>query len=224
MAISPTPLDHIPRQVQGVVAELDGHGIRAVLVSGIADLEAPTATPALALLDLGPLRGNELGECAVLCAELRLPAIALVPERFASGLDSSLGIDDFVLMPPRPGELLARARWVIGRRGTDAGSDIVRAGDLAINTVNFEVSLSGTRLSLRYKEYELLLMMASNPGKVFSRQALLHQIWGYDYLGGTRTVDVHVRRLRSKIEDSEHLFIETVRQVGYRFRELDAGA
>lgn len=81
--------------------------------------------------------------------------------------------------------------------------------------------MSGKRISLRYKEYELLLLMASNPGRVFSRDTLLNQIWGYEYLGGTRTVDVHIRRLRSKIEDADHTFIETVWQVGYRFKPLN---
>ena len=104
------------------------------------------------------------------------------------------------------------------RREDVDGEDVVRAGDLVINTANFEVSIGGRRVSLRYKEYELLLLMASNPGRVFSREALLNRIWGYDYLGGTRTVDVHIRRLRSKIDDAERTFIETVWQVGYRFR------
>jgi DNA-binding response OmpR family regulator len=98
---------------------------------------------------------------------------------------------------------------------------MVRVGDMTINAANFEVSVGGRRVSLRFKEYELLLLMAANPGRVYSREALLNKVWGYDYLGGTRTVDVHIRRLRSKIEDAEHTFIETVWQVGYRFKDID---
>ena len=81
--------------------------------------------------------------------------------------------------------------------------------------------MDGRRVSLRFKEYELLLLMAANPGRVYSREVLLNRIWGYEYLGGTRTVDVHIRRLRSKIEDTGHRFIETVWQVGYRFRDVE---
>ena len=75
-------------------------------------------------------------------------------------------------------------------------------------------------MNLRFKEYELLLLIASSPGRVYTREALLNLVWGYDYLGGTRTVDVHVRRLRSKIEDANHSFIETVWNIGYRFRDI----
>ena len=81
------------------------------------------------------------------------------------------------------------------------------------------MTIRGDRVSLTFKEYELLKLLAENPGRVFSRYALLNQIWGYEYFGGTRTVDVHIRRLRSKIEDAEHNFIETIWNVGYRFRE-----
>ena len=92
--------------------------------------------------------------------------------------------------------------------------------DLLINPDNYEVKIKGNRVNLRFKEYELLLLLASNPGRVYDRASLLNQIWGYDYFGGTRTVDVHIRRLRSKIEvlpDTE--YIETIWNVGYRFTE-----
>ena len=112
---------------------------------------------------------------------------------------------------------------MLGRTGLTDRGDLVRQGDLVINRVNYEVSLRGRRLNLRFKEYELLLLMATTPGRVYTREALLERIWGYDYLGGTRTVDVHIRRLRSKIEDADHTFIETVWQVGYRFRDIDGG-
>ena len=80
--------------------------------------------------------------------------------------------------------------------------------------------MAGRKVLLTFKEYELLKLLASTPGRVYSRDKLLDQVWGYQYFGGTRTVDVHVRRLRSKIEDASHTFIETVRNVGYRFRAL----
>ena len=98
--------------------------------------------------------------------------------------------------------------------------DIIRCGDLVIDSVKCEVSLSGKPIILTFKEYQLLKFLASNKGKVFTREALLNKVWGWDYYGGDRTVDVHIRRLRSKIEDINHSFIETIRNIGYRFTEL----
>jgi len=89
---------------------------------------------------------------------------------------------------------------------------------MVINLTNYEVTISGKIISLTFKEFELLKFMVRNQGRVFSRDDLLRKIWGYEYYGGDRTVDVHIRRLRSKIEDGNHSFIETVRNIGYRFR------
>ena len=132
---------------------------------------------------------------------------------------------DFIVSPPDPDELVIRAhRALTAGAGGDADdeSHIIRggrAGVLQIDTSSYEVTIKGERVGLRFKEYELLKLLAENPGRVFSRDALLNQIWGYEYFGGTRTVDVHIRRLRSKIGDAEHNFIETIWNVGYRFRE-----
>ena len=163
------------------------------------------------------MSGREAAACVRACAEMNLPAIVLVPHDRMGRMDELLEVDDFIIGPPRPEELALRAARLIARMTPD-DKDVVRVGDLVINKASFEVSVGGRRVSLRHKEYELLLVMASSPGRVFSRDALLDQIWGYDYFGGARTVDVHIRRLRSKIEDAEHTFIETVWQVGYRFR------
>ena len=97
--------------------------------------------------------------------------------------------------------------------------ELIRCGDLVIDLAKCEVSLSGRLIPLTFKEYELLRFLASNRGRVFTREALLNKVWGYDYYGGDRTVDVHIRRLRSKIEDPTHTFIETVRNIGYKFRD-----
>ena len=149
-----------------------------------------------------------------------LPAIALVPEDRLGDIDLAEGVDDFILGPPRPDELVMRARLALSRTPSADEGDLLRVGDLVINRTNYEVSVKGRRVNLRFKEYELLLLIASSPGRVYTREALLNLVWGYDYLGGTRTVDVHVRRLRSKIEDANHSFIETVWNVGYRFRDV----
>jgi DNA-binding response OmpR family regulator len=147
-----------------------------------------------------------------------LPAIALVSQETLS-LDFDRAIDDFVVEPWGLNEVLARAKRVVKRDYDLADSEIISCGDLLIDLRKCEVSVSGRLVSLTFKEYELLKFLASNRGRVFSREALLNGVWGYDYYGGDRTVDVSVRRLRSKIEDATHSFIRTVRNIGYCFRE-----
>jgi DNA-binding response OmpR family regulator len=124
--------------------------------------------------------------------------------------------DDFVLLPALPEELVARVRMAVKRRTPEA-SDVIRAGELVMDLANYRVSVGGRVVELTYKEYELLRFLMQNPEKVLTREALLKRVWGYDYFGGSRTVDVHIRRLRSKLEDRGHTFIETIRNVGYRF-------
>lgn len=147
-----------------------------------------------------------------------LPAIALVSQETLS-LDFDRSIDDFVVEPWGLNEVLARAKRVVKRDYDLADSEIIRCGDLLIDLRKCEVSVSGRLVSLTFKEYEILKFLASNRGRVFSREALLNGVWGYDYYGGDRTVDVSIRRLRSKIEDATHSFIRTVRNIGYCFRE-----
>ena len=114
-------------------------------------------------------------------------------------------------------ELLARLRLILWKHRQISEKDVVRHGKLVINLEKYEVTLNGTTLTLTFKEYELLKFFATNSGKVFTRDAILNKVWGYDYYGGTRTVDVHIRRLRSKLEEAGHPYLETVRGVGYKF-------
>jgi DNA-binding response OmpR family regulator len=145
------------------------------------------------------------------------PVIALIDPDRLSSFDPSLGLDDFLLTTASPQELSLRVRRALWRRiGVDT-KNTVRSGDLEIDLASYTVHLSGRPVELTYKEYELLRFLATNAGRVFTREALLKKVWGYDFYGGARTVDVHIRRLRSKIEDRD-TFIETVRNVGYRFR------
>jgi len=147
------------------------------------------------------------------------PVIAIMSREALARAESLKGIDDFVTEPWDAAELLARSvRALRGRRPTEGCEMIVR-GDLTINVTECEVRLAGSPVELTYREYELLRFLARNPGRVYSRDVLLNKVWGYDYFGGDRTVDVHIRRLRSKIEDDGHTFIDTVRNVGYRFRK-----
>ncbi|MBI2857252.1 MAG: winged helix-turn-helix transcriptional regulator, partial [Chloroflexi bacterium] len=95
---------------------------------------------------------------------------------------------------------------------------LITRGDLTIDSADYEVRLGGRRVDLTYREYQLLKYLASSPGRVLTRESLLANVWGADYYGGDRTLDVHIRRLRSKLEDASHVFIETVRNVGYKFK------
>jgi DNA-binding response OmpR family regulator len=121
-------------------------------------------------------------------------------------------------------ELASRIHREVARSCIVDEDKITKVGDLIIDHSKCEVYLGGHLLALTFKEYELLKLMATNKGKVFTRDALLNEVWGYDYFGGDRTVDVHIRRLRSKIEDPGHSFIETVRNVGYKFKGTAPGS
>jgi len=149
--------------------------------------------------------------------DMNIPLIALMSREKLNGLDSS--IDDFVVKPWEANEVTARIKRILRQKGSIDSEDIIRCGDLVIDLDKYEVSLGSKLILLTFREYQLLKFLASNKGKVFTREALLNKVWGWDYYGGDRTVDVHIRRLRSKLEDPTHTFIETVRNIGYRLRE-----
>ena len=174
--------------------------------------------PNLLLVDLSLLDPGSLGAFAQRCREVELPILALVPSESQTTVDPRLEVEDFVFHPFTDAELWARVQRALWRTGRSDNGNVIRVGDLVIDQERYEVSVAGKRVILTFKEYQLLRLLASNPGRVFTRETLLSRVWQYDYFGGTRTVDVHIRRLRSKVEDASHLFIETVRNVGYRFR------
>ena len=211
--------DEAPRS--DPVAILSSKGIVAVVITSEEDIDSVEvdSLPNLALADVSSMQRGEVRRCVRRCSHLKVPIIALVPDAQVPDLDVGLGIDDFVVVPVDPGELVTRARLVMARAESTDDGEVIRAGDLVVNPGKYEVVLKGRRIDLRFKEYELLRLLAANPGHAYTREALLSRIWGYDYFGGTRTVDVHVRRLRSKIEDSGQSFIETIWNVGYRFRD-----
>ena len=209
-----------------LVALLRRQGMDCVLLSSDEDIvalgDSTREDPQLALIDTSFMTSMEITTCLQACEESEAHTIALVPRSRVPALDVTLRLTDFIVSPPDPDELVIRAQRALraGEQQADEESHIIRAGDLQIDTSSYEVTIGGSRVGLRFKEYELLKLLAENPGRVFSRDALLNQIWGYEYFGGTRTVDVHIRRLRSKIEDADHNnFIETIWNVGYRFRE-----
>jgi DNA-binding response OmpR family regulator len=147
----------------------------------------------------------------------KTPLVLLArPDQLAS-IDATLPLDDFITAPVASDELALRLRRLLWRKtGLDEAS-IARAGDLVMDMANYKVYVGDAPVSLTYKEFELLRFLMVNRGKVFTREALLNRVWGYEYYGGARTVDVHIRRLRSKIETGADVYIETVRNVGYRF-------
>jgi DNA-binding response OmpR family regulator len=148
------------------------------------------------------------------------PLLAIVTEGGLAALNAEWGIDDMILHTAGPAEVEARIRIAIGRRALAAATDApdeILSGELAIDEATYSARLRGRVLDLTFKEFELLKFLAQHPGRVFTRAQLLQEVWGYDYFGGTRTVDVHVRRLRAKLGPEHEALIGTVRNVGYRF-------
>jgi DNA-binding response OmpR family regulator len=223
MALRPVPV-RSPEYLDPVALNaLRGHGIDSLVITDVRDLDAISSdgVPSIALLPVEAFSGDELSDCVGRCSQLKLPVVALVSDHDVESLDTALDVDDFLVGPPSIAELLVRCRRVLNRIESHDGPEVIRVGDLVINPANYEVSVKGRRVNLRFKEYELLLLMATSPGRVYTRETILNRVWGYDYLGGTRTVDVHIRRLRSKVEDADQRFIETVWNLGYRFKEID---
>lgn len=148
-----------------------------------------------------------------------LPIMALVSKEALDSPDINLNmIDDFVVKPYAVNELVLRAKRLLQKETNTNTSELIKFDNLVIDLAKCEVSVNGRTVTLTFKEYELLKFLATNRGRVFTRDVLLNKVWGYDYFGGDRTVDVHIRRLRSKIEAPSHTFVETVRNIGYRFK------
>jgi two-component system, OmpR family, alkaline phosphatase synthesis response regulator PhoP len=125
--------------------------------------------------------------------------------------------DDFCLAPFHPAELEARLKHLFWRTGRGTRPELIEYGALVLNLETYQAAIDGRPLDLTYMEYELLKFLAAHPGRVFTRETLLSRVWGYEYYGGARTVDVHIRRLRAKLGEEHANLISTVRSVGYRF-------
>ncbi|MFC4055619.1 MULTISPECIES: winged helix-turn-helix transcriptional regulator [Actinomadura] len=168
---------------------------------------------------------RDLVQAKSLCRLLRTtgldcPLLAIVTEGGLAALSPEWGLDDVLLQTAGPAEVEARLRLAAGRAAADEDDDApgeIRSGDLTIDEATYTARLRGRVLDLTFKEFELLKYLAQHPGRVFTRAQLLQEVWGYDYFGGTRTVDVHVRRLRAKLGAEYESLIGTVRNVGYRF-------
>ena len=148
------------------------------------------------------------------------PVVLVTTEGALAAITADWGIDDVLLDTAGPAEVEARLRLAVGRLAevTDSAvPDEIRGGDVSIDEATYTAKVRGRILDLTFKEFELLKFLAQHPGRVFTRAQLLQEVWGYDYFGGTRTVDVHVRRLRAKLGPEHESVIGTVRNVGYRF-------
>lgn len=215
--------DEQRRLIQGL--RRHDHQCQAVddLVDAVTAVEQEAPDSVLLNLVEPVLSQRDLRDLLKACAgPPRVPVLVVLGEEQLANLDLSLGFDDFVLHPVLLPELAARLTQALRRVGKSPieGDDLIRCADLVMDPNRYEVYVAGLSIDLTYKEFELLRFLATNQEKVFTREMLLNRVWGYDYFGGARTVDVHIRRLRSKIEDRNHLFIETVRNVGYRFRPI----
>lgn len=146
-----------------------------------------------------------------------LPVIILIKVSGLQQINFDWFFDDFLMYPFRKGELDARLKRLLKNELSD--DDTIVIGNMRMNIKEYAVSYNNEKLDLTYKEFELLRLFFQNRGVVFSRKDLLSKIWGLEYIGGTRTVDVHIRRLRSKLGDEFNSIIETVRNVGYKCRE-----
>ena len=171
----------------------------------------------LVVIDL-PSVGEDAGVREILANVEATPVIVVANSEQLEAFEPIRDVDDFQRRGAPAEELVARVRRVLWKRHRVDARNLLKVGDLVMDLGNYTVQIGGRTVDLTYKEYELLRFLATNRERVYSRETLLSKVWGYDFYGGARTVDVHVRRLRSKIEDRTHTFIETVRNVGYRFR------
>ena len=198
-----------------------GHHVKILPSEGSALLDAPDAD--LLLVD----GRQDLAGARDLCRLIRttgtdVPVLLIVTEGGLAVVNHDWGMDDVVLHTCGPAELEARIRMAIGRLtaardAADPDAHLIRSGEVVVDEATYTAKVGGRTLDLTFKEFELLKFLAQHPGRVFSRQQLLQEVWGYDYFGGTRTVDVHVRRLRAKLGPENETLIGTVRNVGYRF-------
>lgn len=196
------------------------HRVRVAPAEITALVDAP---PADAVLVDGR---RELAHARSLCQTLRTtglscPLLLIVTEGGLAAVTAEWGFDDVLLDTVGPAELEARLRLAAGRIAAanrrQGNDEVIRSGDLVIDEATYSARLRGRTLDLTFKEFELLKYLAQHPGRVFTRAQLLQEVWGYDYFGGTRTVDVHVRRLRAKLGAEHESMIGTVRNVGYKF-------
>jgi DNA-binding response OmpR family regulator len=191
------------------------HRVRAIPAEPAALINAPATD--LIFVDARADLASAKSLCKILnTTGINVPLVLVLTEGGLTAVSADWGVDDVVLETAGPAELDARIRLVIGRLAQEKTGSKIQASGVVIDEASYSAKVHGKPLDLTFKEFELLRFLATHPSRVFTREQLLSEVWGYDYFGGTRTVDVHVRRLRAKLGDLESL-IGTVRNVGYRF-------
>ena len=219
--LSPSVISEAAQAISRLRSELNQNRIAYLTADSETDTRQLAAQPpdlVLVLLDNSP---DTLELIHRIKQGIPVPVMALVSGEIITTINDTFPVDDFIISPYNHGEFTLRAKRLINKSGSSKKGVIIRCGDLLIDPVKCEVTLGGKVVMLTFKEYELLKFLASNPDRVFNRETLLNSVWGYDYYGGDRTVDVHIRRLRSKIEDYGHTFINTIRNIGYQFKTDD---
>ena len=211
--------------IQGLQAILREQGYQSIVLPG-AQVEGWGEGVALVFLDVPYLSRAKVEVDSLIhrCRQIKgATLLALLAPDNPADFRLVKMVDDFITYPYNRHEVVARVQNLLGEAGAagtepdSKGSNLLVRGPLVIDGERYEVRVGSRKINLTYKEYELLRFLASSPGKVFPREVLLDRVWGYNYFGGTRTVDMHVKRLRSKIGIEGYTFIETVRGVGYRF-------
>jgi DNA-binding response OmpR family regulator len=210
--------------------DLGGFRWKSVASADEAAEHEPAGGWAGIIVDCGAANGDTSAAWAFIRAVRKSageapPLLALIPGAQLGDLALRDDLfDDFCLTPFHPSELEARIRHLLRRTGGGSRPDMIEYRELALNLETYQASIGSRPLDLTYMEYELLKFLAQNPGKVFTREMLLSRVWGYEYYGGARTVDVHVRRLRAKLGEEHAGLIQTVRSVGYRFGQSRWGS
>ncbi|MDR6867587.1 DNA-binding response OmpR family regulator [Microbacterium resistens] len=195
--------------------ELLGHRIRTIPAEPAELVTAPDADAVIVDGRVDLIGAKSL--CSLIrTTGLRGPLLLVVTEGGLSAVSGDWRIDDVLLTTAGPAEIEARIRLAVARESESDEPVRIQTSGLTIDEQSYSAKLHGRPLDLTYKEFQLLHFLATHPSRVFTREQLLSEVWGYDYFGGTRTVDVHVRRLRAKLGDQEQI-IGTVRNVGYRF-------
>jgi len=195
--------------------ELLSHRVRQIPAEPASLVNAPSAD--VIFVDARADLVGAKSLCKILnTTGLDAPLILIVTEGGLTAVSTDWGVDDVILVNAGPAEVDARVRLAIGRMSQEHVSTRIQTSGITIDEASYSAKVHGRPLDLTYKEFQLLHFFATHPSRVFTREQLLSEVWGYDYFGGTRTVDVHVRRLRAKLGDLEQL-IGTVRNVGYRF-------
>ena len=191
------------------------HRVRVIPAEPASLITAPTCD--LIFVDARQDLASAKSLCKILnTTGINVPLVLVLTEGGLTAVSADWGVDDVILSTAGPAEVDARIRLVIDRLAKDSSVSKIQASGVVIDEASYSAKVHGRPLDLTFKEFELLRFLATHPSRVFTREQLLSEVWGYDYFGGTRTVDVHVRRLRAKLGDLESL-IGTVRNVGYRF-------